>query len=140
MNTILVPIDLAHETGLQKTVDHAVMLAEQTGASLHAVSVIPDYGMALVGSFFPKNFSENALKETSVALANFVDEHFPAGVTVEQHVRQGTIYEQIIRVADEVGAEMIVMASHRPEMKDFLLGPNAARVVRHAKRSVTVIR
>ena len=42
--------------------------------------------------------------------------------------------------ANDIGAEMIVMASHRPEMKDFLLGPNAARVVRHAKRSVTVIR
>ncbi len=35
---------------------------------------------------------------------------------------------------------MIVMASHRPEMSDYLLGPNAARVVRHARRSVSVIR
>jgi nucleotide-binding universal stress UspA family protein len=35
---------------------------------------------------------------------------------------------------------MIVMASHRPELKDYLLGPNAARVVRHAECSVLVVR
>jgi nucleotide-binding universal stress UspA family protein len=35
---------------------------------------------------------------------------------------------------------MIVMASHRPEMSDYLLGANAARVVRHAKISVLVVR
>jgi len=32
------------------------------------------------------------------------------------------------------------MASHRPALKDFLLGPNAAKVVRHAKCAVMVIR
>jgi nucleotide-binding universal stress UspA family protein len=35
---------------------------------------------------------------------------------------------------------VIVLASHRPELKDYLLGPNAARVVRHAKCSVLVVR
>jgi len=33
-----------------------------------------------------------------------------------------------------------VLASHRPDLKDYLLGPNAARVVRHADRSVFVVR
>jgi nucleotide-binding universal stress UspA family protein len=32
------------------------------------------------------------------------------------------------------------MASHRPELSDYLLGPNAARIVRHAKQSVLVVR
>ena len=43
-------------------------------------------------------------------------------------------------MADETNADLIVMASHRPELKDFLLGPNAARVVRHANCSVLVVR
>ncbi|MDQ2090229.1 universal stress protein [Marimonas arenosa] len=140
MKTILVPIDLAHESGLQKTVDHAVALARMDGAELHALTVIPDYGMSLVGSFFPKNFSENAVKETTAALEAFVAAHFPADMDVTEHVRHGTIYEQIIEVANGLKADMIVMASHRPEMSDYLLGPNAARVVRHARQSVTVIR
>ena len=36
--------------------------------------------------------------------------------------------------------DLIVMASHRPELKDYLIGPNAARVVRHADCSVQVVR
>jgi nucleotide-binding universal stress UspA family protein len=140
MKTILVPIDLAHETGLQKTVDHAVALAKMHGAELHVLTVIPDYGMSMVGSFFPKDFSKNAVSETGAALAAFVGAHFPDEGDVKQHVRHGTIYEQIIEVADKIGADMIVMASHRPEMSDYLLGPNAARVVRHARQSVSVIR
>lgn len=43
-------------------------------------------------------------------------------------------------VEDMLGADLIVMASQRPELKDYLLGPNAARVVRHAEQSVLVVR
>jgi nucleotide-binding universal stress UspA family protein len=32
------------------------------------------------------------------------------------------------------------MGSHRPELSDYLLGPNAGKVVRHAKCSVMVVR
>jgi nucleotide-binding universal stress UspA family protein len=32
------------------------------------------------------------------------------------------------------------MGSHRPNMSDYLIGPNAARVVRHAPVSVLVVR
>lgn len=42
--------------------------------------------------------------------------------------------------ADKLGCDLIVLSSHRPEMRDYLIGPNAARVVRHAKQSVLVVR
>jgi universal stress protein F len=32
------------------------------------------------------------------------------------------------------------MASHRPEMRDYLIGPNAAHVAQHASCSVLVLR
>jgi hypothetical protein len=43
-------------------------------------------------------------------------------------------------VAEEAGADLVVVGSHRPAMKDYLLGTNAARVVRHARCSVLVAR
>jgi nucleotide-binding universal stress UspA family protein len=55
-------------------------------------------------------------------------------------VRQGSIYSEILSVAREQQVDLIVMASHRPEMKDYLIGTNAARVVRHAACSVLVVR
>ena len=38
------------------------------------------------------------------------------------------------------GATLIVIGAHRPDLKDYLLGPHAARVVRHAECSVLVVR
>ena len=140
MKTILLPVDLADAKGWQKAVAHAVSLARSEGAALHVLSVIPDFGMSMVGSYFPRNFSENAREETEAALERFVAEHLPEDIEVVTHVRHGTIYKEIIGTAEALGADMIVMASHRPEMRDYLLGPNAARVVRHARTSVTVMR
>ena len=51
-----------------------------------------------------------------------------------------SIYAEILAVAEEAEADLIVVGSHRPAMKDYLLGTNAARVVRHARCSVLVAR
>ena len=40
----------------------------------------------------------------------------------------------------KAGADLIVVGSHRPAMKDYLLGTNAAPVVRHATCSMLVAR
>lgn len=139
MKTILLPVDIFHDDGWQDALNHAVNLAKQNGATIHALVVIPDFGMALVGSFFPDGFSSNALTEATSKLAEFVAKNLD-GMDVTTHVKHGTVYKEILACADAIDADMIVMASHRPEMKDYLLGPNAARVVRHAHQSVTVIR
>jgi nucleotide-binding universal stress UspA family protein len=56
-------------------------------------------------------------------------------------VTHGTsIYAEILAVAEEAETDLIVVGSHRPAMKDYLLGTNAARVVRHAGCSVLVAR
>jgi nucleotide-binding universal stress UspA family protein len=61
-------------------------------------------------------------------------------MTVKCTVGHGSIYAEILRASRDAGADLIVMASHRPEMKDYLIGANAARVVRHADCSVLVVR
>ncbi|MCH7935649.1 MAG: aminotransferase class III-fold pyridoxal phosphate-dependent enzyme [Proteobacteria bacterium] len=55
-------------------------------------------------------------------------------------VRVGNVYEEILKLAGEISCDLIVMASHQPKLEDYLLGPNAARVVRHATCSVLVVR
>jgi nucleotide-binding universal stress UspA family protein len=65
---------------------------------------------------------------------------FPSDLVPNIHIGSGSIYKEILRVAKEAHADVIVMASHRSELSDYLLGPNAARVVRHADCSVMVVR
>ena len=64
----------------------------------------------------------------------------PKEVKVQHIVANGTIYDEILRVAREIKADLILLASHRPELKDYLIGPTAARVVRHFEGSVLVVR
>ena len=45
-------------------------------------------------------------------------------------------YAEILGVAEEAGPDLIVVGSHRPGMRDYLLGTKASRVVRHASSSV----
>ena len=51
-----------------------------------------------------------------------------------------SIYAEILAVAEQAEADLVVVGSHRPAMKDYLLGTNAAPVVRHARCSVLVAR
>ena len=109
-------------------------------ATLHLLTVVPDFGMTVVGQFFPEDHADKAIKQAETELKDFVAKHVPAGVKVRQIVAYGTIYKEILEVAQKIDADLIVIGSHRPELKDYLLGPNAARVVRHAARSVLVVR
>lgn len=138
--SILLPVDLSDTSSWQKAAPVAIALARQNGAKIHVITIIPDYGMPLVGSFFPHDFADKALKATKAELEKFVAEHIPAELLDGSTAVSGTIYKRILDTADDLGSDLIVISSHRPEKADYLLGPNAARVVRHANQSVFVVR
>jgi nucleotide-binding universal stress UspA family protein len=64
----------------------------------------------------------------------------PDDISTQHVVKHGRVYEEIIMTAKELGADLIVMSAHRHELSDYLLGPNAARVARHASQSVLIVR
>ncbi len=138
--SILLPVDLGHESSWKKSAPVAVEMARQSGAKIQILTVIPDYGMSVVGGFFPADFAENTLKATQEELATFVAGNIPDEVLGGSHAVSGTIYKRILINADALGCDLIVMSSHRPSTADYLLGPNAARVVRHANQSVFIVR
>ncbi len=140
IKSILLAIDLNHESSWRKAMPQAVALAQANGAGLHVMTVVPSFGMSLVGSYFPSDFEEKAEAEAMKALDALVAREVPAELGAKTHVTHGTIYKKIIEIANKAGADLIVMAAARSEMQDYLLGPNAARVVRHARQSVFVVR
>ena len=137
---ILLAVDLVNADTQLKAVSTAVKLAETFGARLHVITVVPDYGMSIVGGYFTKDHERQALEHANETLHAFVAEHVPKEIKLQHIVGHGTIYQEILRYAADTGCDLIVMASHRPELGDYLLGPNAARVVRHAGCSVMVVR
>lgn len=137
---IMLAVDLVDPAAQTKAVETAVSLAQSQGARLHVITVVPDYGMSIVGGFFTKEHERHALEAANKTLHAFTAEHIPKDIKLQHIVGHGTIYREILRYAAETGCDLIVMASHRPELGDYLLGPNAARVVRHAGCSVMVVR
>ena len=137
---ILLPLDLGDLESSRKAVATAIELGRSAGARLHLMGVVPGYSMSMVSQFFPKDFEEQSLAEAAKQLDDFIAKNIPAEIPSRAIVANGTVYEEILRTAGKIGCDLIVLASQRPALKDYLLGPNAARVVRHAKCSVLVVR
>ena len=133
-DTIVLGVDLNDTTGLDR-------LAKAVNAlhalSIHVVNVVPDLGMPMVGMALQPDHSKSMLDEVKVKLTEWTDANVPGATP---HVRQGSVYDCILKVADHVGADAIVVGAQRPELKDYLFGPNAARIARHASQSVLVVR
>ncbi len=134
---ILLPIDHTEESSWRAALPAAVEQAQNQGAALHAVTVVPD-----VPSLpnLPADYGSGMIDFARDKLEAIIRDHVPADLTVTSRVRQGTIYREILAEAKDAGTDLVVMGSTRPDLSDYLLGPNAARVVRHAKSSVFVVR
>jgi len=137
---ILLPIDLGDPGSSKKALSVAIGLTQDAGAKLHVLAVVPGMGMSIVSQYFPADFEEKSLAGAAKQLDDYIAAHIPSDIATQAIVANGTIYEEILRVAKKTASDLIVTTSQRPELKDYLLGPNAARVVRHAKCSVLVVR
>lgn len=137
---ILVPVDLGDPASLEDGLAAAEQIAEAGGGELNVLTVVPNFSMPVVGNYFPRDFADRAVEEARTSLKQAIAKTAKSPAAVKAHVAYGSIYDEILKAADRLGCDLIVMKSHRPEFADYLLGPNAARVVRHAKQSVYVVR
>ena len=137
---ILVPIDLSDKHSWRKALPTAIRLVEIFEAQLYLMTVVPAFPLPIVGQFFPDDFEPRLRQHASKQLKEFVAEQVPDTIRCKRIVGEGKVYQEILNAMKRVRADLIVMGSHRPELKDFLLGPNAQKVVQHAECSVMVIR
>ncbi len=137
---ILLPIELSHPGSWEKALPMAVRMAGSNG-TLHVLGIVHDLGASMIASYLPPGFEESALRRMQTDLEAFIDKEVPKGVTAKALVHHGHVPEHVLVAADEVNADMIVMASHPPnELRTFLVGSNADKVVHHAQRPVLVVR
>ena len=90
---------------------------------VHIITVVPDFGMSLVGSFFPKGFEQGALAEADKQLHAYAQEKFPDEITRRHIVGHGVIYKEILHYAGVVKADLIVMSAHRAGAGGLSSGP-----------------
>lgn len=137
--TILAAVDIDEESSWRKALPSAVWLAQAFSARLYVATVVRDIDAILKGAV-DAHLYEQLVGQAGDRLAALVKSQIPEEVQAKAIVGHGSIYGEILRMAEDAGADLIVMASHRPQMKDYLIGANTARVMRHARASVLVVR
>lgn len=137
---ILVPVDLADIEVARAALQRAKTLSESWNSELRLVNVLSLIPAAYL-DYMPANFDaqERQRAETEIKeLANGLG--VSGAVKVSTVVRLGAIYHEALGEADDWGADLIVIGSHHPTLATYLIGSNAANIVRHAQCSVLVVR
>lgn len=133
---IMVPVDLTHADRLTKSLEVAAKLAQTFEAEIVYVGVTS----ALPGSI------AHTPDEYRAKLEAFAKEQGEAnGLTASGHMMVGhdvavEIDHELLKAVDETGADLVVMASHIPNITDYVWPSNGGRIAGHAKCSVMIVR
>lgn len=134
-NSILVPVDPSYSERAEAMLD-AVARLRTEASKVILLAVIED-----IPSFIAMEVPEGTLERSrGEALQILQRIAGSAPFPVEVEVRRGHPANTILDYAEEKGVDLIVIHSHRPGWEDYLIGSTAARVVRHARCSVHVLR
>jgi nucleotide-binding universal stress UspA family protein len=140
--TILLATDGSEEAQLAATT--ATDLAQKTNSELHVLTVGPDYPLYELPEH-PAGF-EDVLRENRREAKEMLEQQVKrieesGGTVKETHLREGRAEKEIVEVAEEIDAGLIVMGSRgQGRLRRALLGSVSDAVVRHAHCPVTIVR
>lgn len=131
-------MDLDEPSSWSKAVPSALALARCFDAKVTLATVVAHdiAGRAARWSEFARS---ELVGNAEARLAQLADE-LRGGRNMATRVATGSIHGGILELAEEIRADLILLAADRPAMRDWLIGANASRVVRHARCSVLVVR
>ena len=134
--TIMIPVDLEHADQLEKALSIGADLAEHYGAELVAVGVTASAPGAAA-----HNPAEYAAKLDAFAADQTVAHGvgFKAKAMVS-HDPAVDLDATLQKAGSEIGADLVVMASHVPGFIDYIFSSRAGYLAAHADISVFVVR
>ncbi|MDQ7858373.1 MAG: universal stress protein [Armatimonadota bacterium] len=141
INTVLVPVDFS--AGAEAAVEWAQAIAARFGAALVLLHVVDTTANALIGGpggvlAPPPPALYDGLREEARRALDDLGARTPGARTL---LREGTPRTEILAVAREIGADLIVMGTHgRTGLAHLLFGSVAEYVVRHAPVPVFTVR
>jgi nucleotide-binding universal stress UspA family protein len=136
---ILLATDGSRDAELARTT--AIDLANSTNSELHVVTVAPGYPSYDVGN--PAVVEQLRQQAEDILNAQAAKIEQEGGKVAEKHFRIAEQYraDQIVQVAEDVGAGLIVMGSRGlGGVRRALIGSVSDSVVRHAHCPVLVVR
>jgi nucleotide-binding universal stress UspA family protein len=139
--TILLATDGSEEAQLAART--AADLAQRTDSELHVTTV--GVGVPISATTSPAHF-EDVLRENRRQAQEVLEQQVKSieesgGAVNETHLREGRAEEEIVELAEEIGAGLIVLGSRgHSRLRRALMGSISDAVVRHAHCPVTIVR
>ncbi len=132
MKRILAATDLSARS--DRAIDRAILLARQFGAALTILHVIDEDLPTSVGDR-QRQAAEANLREHIAALAG------AGGVAIELSVQFGKDWIEILRQAEALRAELVVLGLHRERsLQDLFRGTTVERAIRNGNVPVLVVK
>ncbi|KJS09434.1 MAG: universal stress protein UspA [Gammaproteobacteria bacterium BRH_c0] len=133
---IMVPVDLAHLDALEKSLTVAADLARHYGAALCYVSVTSSQPGTVART--PEEYEQ---KLHAFAQSHAPDSANPPTVRVYNSPdpiadMEDTLEQAII----DLGADLVVMATHLPKHLDAIMPANGSKVAAHTRASILLVR
>ena len=136
---ILVALDFSPAS--MEALDYAVSVAKQFHAAVHLVHVHPPDEASVAGAGHLLLQSAEAIERLNEELTGIHRKHVPTFRPENCHIRSGPPYQEIVRLAREIDADLIALSTRGYSgLKHLLLGSTAERVVRSAPCPVVVVR
>jgi universal stress protein A len=141
-SVIAVPTDFSDHS--LRALSYALGLAEKYDADVKILFVnepaLQVSDMAWVG-VDERSLKDEHVKEARANLDQIVREQISPDMPVEAVIRSGDAVDEIIAYADEVNADLIVMATHgRTGLSHILMGSTAEQVIRRASCPVLTLK
>lgn len=130
---IIVSLSLEHGIGA-RAIETARRFSSDNGEiiAVHVYEPLQDS----VRAYVSEDAVADSLKRANAALA----ERIGAAKDVEAVLLKGHSGRAVTDYARKVGADCIIVGSHKPGLSDHFLGSTASRIVRHSPCSVHVLR
>lgn len=129
---VLIPTD--GSDGTRRSIDHGLTLADRFGATVHALSVVPE---GPFGTFE----GERAAAAAERAVEQVEAEADRQGIDVSTTVEYGVPHEEILAYVDANDVDVIVMGTKgRSGLDRVLVGSVTERVVRMAEVPVVTVK
>lgn len=139
--TILAAVDFSEAS--DAAIETAIELAKRFEASLHAVHCfeLPIPAVSPYEVAIPDQYLEDSRRAAQDRLAEAVERGASQGVEMSSHLEEGSPSAAVVRVAERIGADLIVMGTHgHTGLKHLVLGSVAERTLRHAPCSVLTVK
>jgi nucleotide-binding universal stress UspA family protein len=135
-STIAVPVDLGHVERLEKALRTAVDLARHYGATLHYVGATTETPGPLAHDPAEFNAKLDAFAKAE-GVRHGIEARARMVVCLDMTI---DLDQHLLAAFQDVGADLVVMASHLPGAKEHLFSSNAGWIASHAAISVLVVR